>query len=317
MRNSVSFLIPAHNEERNIGMTLDTLAKLRIDYPDTQIICGLDGCTDNTKNVVKRYDFVEVVEFHPRQGKHIVVDEMMKRVINEIVIINDADRRFVCKKGELERLIDCFDDPNVGGIGDYYTTTYEEEKITRSDSTFYHGDMWSTLLILEYKMKKFTERIKGKLYVDEDRGGMFYVNFFRTSAFRDFKTRTMCDDGERMLHLFQNGYSVRLLEKEQRPYLKAVYSKFSIRGFFHTKVRGCIAQRQIDNLYGNGHTITPEADLFLYILKNLRRCGMRASVGMFMWWSVVIAAKIRYFLMLKKDMSNREGWDMRIKVSEI
>ena len=57
---SVSFLIPAHNEERIIGHALDGLAAIA--RPDVEVLVGLDGCTDGTKAIVKRYPFAKWVE---------------------------------------------------------------------------------------------------------------------------------------------------------------------------------------------------------------------------------------------------------------
>jgi len=308
---NLSVIIPAHNEEKNIGVALDSLAELRRNYPNTQVICGLDGCDDHTKEIMKRYEFVEHFEFHQRQGKHIVIDELMKMVKNDIVVICDADRRFVCGRGELEKLLECFEDPEVGGVGDYYTTTYDDEKVRTSNDLLFLGDAWNTLLILEYKMRNFADRKCGKLYVS-DRGFMFFVNFFRRDAFKNFHTKTLCDDGERLIFLMNNGYKVRLLETEQKPYLKAIYSEMDWRGFLRTKIRGMIAQRQIDEMYGQ-FSVNPGLGLFWHILKNLRRVDRkRALAGILLWWSIVVLARVRYALMLNKNINTRTGWSMRM-----
>lgn len=311
LKPMVSFIIPAHNEEKRIGIALENLAGLKKIYPNIEVICGNDGSTDRTEEIIKKYSFVDYVKFVERQGKHYVIDKLIKRSKGKIIIIHDADRIFVCKKGELERLTDCFDDPKVGGIGDYYTTTFDKNKVRNSNSALYLGDAWSTLFMLEHKMNNNTQRINGKLYADQT-GMMFYVNIFRKDLVEE--TKTMCDDGERFIQLLNKGYKIRLLETEERPYLKASYSSMNFKGFFKTKLRGFIAQKQIDDVYGS-FSIKPETSLFFYIFKNIYRVKRsRAFFGIFLWWFAVFLALLRYQFIKNKKISTREGWKLRMKV---
>ena len=48
----ISILVPVFNEESVIGNTLDHLLN-EVEYPRKEIIVGLDGCTDNSYNIVK------------------------------------------------------------------------------------------------------------------------------------------------------------------------------------------------------------------------------------------------------------------------
>ena len=52
---SCSILIPAHNEEKVIGATIESMLKL--DYPKKKlrIIVINDGSTDSTKKIIERY----------------------------------------------------------------------------------------------------------------------------------------------------------------------------------------------------------------------------------------------------------------------
>ena len=55
MKNNykISFLIPAHNEEKIIATTISHL--LKIPYDNYEVIIGLDGCTDKTEEIVKNF----------------------------------------------------------------------------------------------------------------------------------------------------------------------------------------------------------------------------------------------------------------------
>ena len=311
---SLTMIVPAHNEEKNIGKCLDSLQELREHYPGIEVLVGDDGSSDRTGEISRRYPFVKLTRFEERQGKHVMVDYLRKIANGEIIGILDADRRFVCEKGELERLMGCFDDPKVGGMGDYYTTTYDEEKVKHTNDILFLGDSYVTLFMLEFKMERFAKRNDGKLYVP-DSGFMFFVNFFRKDAFRKFRTKSLCDDGERTIHLIKNGYKIRLLETEQRPYFKAVYKKMSAVGFFRTKVRGFVAQKQIDKLYG-GFSITniPKTSLIFHIIKNIHRVnGWRAFVGVVWWWVIIVIARLRFLFI--EDMDTKEGWGWRMETN--
>lgn len=306
----ISFLISAHNEERRIGIALDSMVRLKRMYPTVEVLCGNDGSTDRTEEIIKKYKFVRYFKTEPRQGKHAMIDKLMKFAKGKIMIILDADRIFVCGKGELEKITDCFKDPKVGGIGDYYTTTFYKPNMDKADA-LYLGDAWSTLLMLEHKMRKHSERINDKLYAAQT-GMMFYVNFFRKDLVG--KTKTMCDDGERFIQILKKGFKVRLLETEERPYLKASYSSMNFGGFLKTKIRGFIAQKQIDEMYG-GFTIEPDISLFVYILKNLHRVKRpKAYLGILLWWLAAVVALFKYQFIKNKKVSTQDGWKLRMKV---
>ena len=50
----ISVIIPAHNEERYLGKTLDSLRQQNFLNYETIIVCN--GCTDQTAEVARKYD---------------------------------------------------------------------------------------------------------------------------------------------------------------------------------------------------------------------------------------------------------------------
>src|SRR3989344_1220371 len=122
-QRTISFLIPAHNEEKVIAKALDNLAKLP--YSNYEVLIGLDGCTDKTEEIVKKYanknKKFKYYLLELRRGKPEVVHALMKHAKGEIIIIHDADWIFrVHKNGDIETLLKCFDDPMVGGIAESF-----------------------------------------------------------------------------------------------------------------------------------------------------------------------------------------------------
>lgn len=219
-----------------------------------------------------------------------------------IIAIMDADREIVFDETGMRRLTECFIDSKVGGIGDYYTTTFRPEKVKKVNNMLYLGDAWNTLFMLEYKMRNKNEK-----------NFMFYVNFFRKNLFEDFRTKTLIDDGERYLHILNKGYMIALIETEQLPMLKASYDSMSFWGFVKTKVRGFIAEKQMSEQF-KGYSVAPDKlGMFVYILKNLHRPRrIRAYIGIILWWIAIFIALIK-FKLTSKDVSTQEGWNMRMK----
>lgn len=83
----VSILVPAHNEEKTIAPVLECL--LEQEYPNKEIIIGLNACTDKTADVARKYD-VQVVESDTAgisHGRNIAAEV----ATGEILFFIDAD----------------------------------------------------------------------------------------------------------------------------------------------------------------------------------------------------------------------------------
>jgi len=96
----VAIVIPAHNEEKRIGKTLESyliyFKHLKFEsFLDFEIIVVLNNCKDNTKEVVEQFicDELIVLEFE-RGGKGFAVIEGFKDALkrdNELIGFVDAD----------------------------------------------------------------------------------------------------------------------------------------------------------------------------------------------------------------------------------
>jgi cellulose synthase/poly-beta-1,6-N-acetylglucosamine synthase-like glycosyltransferase len=86
----ISVIIPAHNEEENIGMVLDSL--LEVNYPRNklEIIVVDDGSTDNTYKIAKSFDRVRVFK-KERGGKAKAINFGIQKTSGDLILILDAD----------------------------------------------------------------------------------------------------------------------------------------------------------------------------------------------------------------------------------
>jgi glycosyltransferase involved in cell wall biosynthesis len=108
----VSFLIPAHDEERTIGEVLERIAALEL---DAEVVVVDDGSTDRTAAVVEQWaarrDGVILVSQENR-GKGAALRAAIPHATGEIIVIQDADMEY--DPADVPLLIE----PLVRGVAD-------------------------------------------------------------------------------------------------------------------------------------------------------------------------------------------------------
>lgn len=95
---SCSILIPAHNEEKVIGATIEAMLKLNYPEDKLEIIVINDGSQDKTKEIIEHYAAIDkrVVLFDiPKgqggKGKSRTLNLGIKRAKSDVIAIYDAD----------------------------------------------------------------------------------------------------------------------------------------------------------------------------------------------------------------------------------
>ncbi len=107
----VSIVIPAYNEEKTIGYTLETL--LNTDYPNKQVIVVNDGSTDHTKWKVMPYAIQGKVHLmdRPNGGKAVAITTGLLAADGDIIVVMDADG--AVERDAIKWIVSHFEDPNV------------------------------------------------------------------------------------------------------------------------------------------------------------------------------------------------------------
>ena len=101
----ISLIIPAYNEEKNIGRNLEIL-KAVTDIIDEFIVVN-DGSTDKTVEIIHNYPFVKLISHDRNLGKYHATRTGVEEARNEIIVFLDAD--LIGMKAEyLRTLIDTF-----------------------------------------------------------------------------------------------------------------------------------------------------------------------------------------------------------------
>lgn len=112
---SVSFIIPAYNEERNIAAKIENT--LSLDYPGEQIevLVMSNGSVDRTDDIVRGFTDPRVkLVVMPRPGKMEALNEGARRATGELLVFTDAD--FLLDPHTLREIARKFADPEVGGV---------------------------------------------------------------------------------------------------------------------------------------------------------------------------------------------------------
>jgi len=299
----------AHNEEKIIKETLENLSKLPWD--NYEVILGLDGCTDNTEEIVKKYVKKDSKKFkyfklNLRSGKPAVINNIIKHASGEIVVINDADWIFrVANKKSLSEFISIFENQKIGGIAESFPVEWDLDKIKRGNlglkMVAYSSYFW-----LNFQKERYTKKEGKVLYLTSSK--MFLTNVFRRKLYQE--NSSLGDDFERTFDIMKEGYSIAIPEKITGPRMVAVYDNVSVRDLLKQKIRTSIARKQIadegEKLTLTGYYIPAVG----YIFRNSWKMGIGVGFIVSLWLGItVFGTMLSHF----KKMDTKKGWTLRMR----
>jgi len=110
----VSIVIPAYNEEKVIGKTIESL--IHLNYTNKEIIVVDDGSNDRTLEVAQTYAGRKGIRVltKPNRGKWHALNTGINAAKGDIVVCIDADT--MLDKEAIQHLVKHFDDPKVGAV---------------------------------------------------------------------------------------------------------------------------------------------------------------------------------------------------------
>ncbi len=116
MLPSISLVVAARNEEKVIANCIKSL--LNLDYPKDklEIAVAIDGSTDNTLKICKKYkDEIVISVSEPKKNKGDALNSVLPKLRGEIVGFFDAD--CIVDKNCLKYVAKRFEDRKVAGVG--------------------------------------------------------------------------------------------------------------------------------------------------------------------------------------------------------
>lgn len=143
VRDLISIIVPAHNEEAAIEAKLRNL--FESDFPRSQIeiLIGSDGSSDRTEDIVRQFESegVCLVSFPQQHGKSAIQNGLVAVASGSILVFTDADCLLV--PDALRCLIENFADARVGLVtGCPRFSNSRETNIVENESSYLRYETW-------------------------------------------------------------------------------------------------------------------------------------------------------------------------------
>lgn len=133
---SVSLFFAAYNEERALPAKLANLAEIKALHPAIDIVAYSDMSSDRTLEMLQaRPELLRIVPSTERTGKATGMRHMVATSRADICIFTDAN--VLLEPAAIDRLLDYFSDPQVGGVAGTLRYINDAESVTAEVSGLY------------------------------------------------------------------------------------------------------------------------------------------------------------------------------------
>lgn len=111
---TVSIIVPAHNEEEQVGRRVAELCQILARYPaSSELIVVSDGSTDGTAEVARLAGRAQVIELNTRIGKSAAISRGAAAAQHDVIVFADVRQKW--SERTLPYLVENFGDLEVGG----------------------------------------------------------------------------------------------------------------------------------------------------------------------------------------------------------
>jgi cellulose synthase/poly-beta-1,6-N-acetylglucosamine synthase-like glycosyltransferase len=111
----VAVLIAAYNEEKVIGLKIESILNSSYPQENITVYIGSDASTDQTNSIIetysKKYTNIHLINFPGRTGKAGIINQLALDCKEEFFILTDANVIF--EKNTIKELVKYFVDPDV------------------------------------------------------------------------------------------------------------------------------------------------------------------------------------------------------------
>lgn len=166
MNKTVTIIIPAHNESKNLESTVDNILRLKHDdFILEKILIVEDGSTDNTRevaeNICKSNNLVQLMVQKDRLGKMAALAKAYEKIESDIIINADADIE-IYDENILSKIVSGFEkDKNTGLV---CTFTKAKAPSIPLQKIFYHEEFIWEEIKKSLGSKAIKYRCDGRMY---------------------------------------------------------------------------------------------------------------------------------------------------------
>lgn len=187
----VTLVVPCFNEEDFILEKAKN--SLELDYPKEKlrIIFITDGSSDNTVDLLKTVDGIEVLHEDRRAGKSAAENRAMTFVKSPIVVFCDANT--ILNKECIKELVKHYVNPKVGGVSGEKRVMIKESDNASAAGEGIYWKYESTLKKWDYELYTIV-------------GAAGELVSFRTELMTDLEEDTILDDFMQSLRICKQGY---------------------------------------------------------------------------------------------------------------
>lgn len=197
----ISMIIPAYNEERNIGGKLENTLELNYPEDSLEIIVVSDGSSDRTDDIVKEFRMVKLIRMSERGGKAHALNAAVAEARGDIIVFSDARQMY--DKGAIRELANNFSDAAVGAVsGEVHLVNQDGGGVGKGISMYWR---YETLL----------RKLEGRLYSTAGAAGAIYA--IRKELYQPIPDDTILDDFVIPMQIFLSGYRV-ICEERAKAY---------------------------------------------------------------------------------------------------
>ena len=315
----------AHNEEKLIPIALSRLVEVHKDYPNLEVLIGMDGCTDKTPEIVrkfaKKHKFFKPFNLNEQKGKQVVLEKLEPHIKGDIIIIHDADWSFIYRsKQDLLDYLKIFQDEKIGGVAESVDSEMIRQDFSKIKSLGFLASAWGNHLLLLYMKKTQTINKPNLKYVRvyDPKKIKFYpfLDVYKKSVMNKTKHKQGLRAGdhvERSLRIVKSGHEIATFNNENWPHFLDNYNKQTVRDFLNQKLRGTLSKGKLQDAY---EYQTPLFEFYfpflLYLISNsLKVKRLRDFAAIYTYIFVLGYAMI--LSKIKSQISQKDAWNLRIQ----
>ncbi|MDW7679829.1 MAG: glycosyltransferase family 2 protein [bacterium] len=215
LRPTVSMIVSAYNEEKNLPEKLENFRKLNYPSDKIELVIGSDASSDKTNEMLSNLKDKNIRAFiyQNRSGKSAVLNKLVKEANGAIFIFSDANT--IYHKDAIIKLVRHFGDKNIGGVCGFLKLKNPNKNIGGIGEQFY------------WNFENILKSCEGKIKTVIGANGAIYA--LRKELFHPLpEDKVVMDDFLIPLKAVEMGYDViyegeALAEETTSPDLKGEY----------------------------------------------------------------------------------------------